>query len=135
MLSTLWEVQKIFADKLEKEDKITVTYVEELSELIHTLCKLHKEVKNEKGNVREVFRFNPKLYYKLLEDIADVEICLKQLEYYIEKHYDYYEAPLILQYIESDKVKHFALTNYDKKTCDELMKKFREESKGKNINK
>lgn len=128
VLSTLWEVQKIFADKLEKEDMITVTYVEELSELIHTLCKLHKEVSN-KGNVHNAFRSNPKLYYKLLNDIADVEICLKQLEYYIKKHDEYYDVPLILQHIEADKIKHFALNHYDEKTFGELMENFDKESK------
>lgn len=131
VLSTLWEVQKIFADKLEKEDKITVTYVEELSELIHTLCKLHKEVSKTNGNVRNVFRSNLKLYYKLLSDIADAEICLKQLEYYIKKHDDYYDVPLILQHIEEDKIKHFALNHYDEKTFDELMENFDKESKNK----
>lgn len=131
VLTTLWEVQKIFADKLEKEDKITVTYVEELSELIHTLCKLHKEVSKKNGNVHNVFRSNPKLYYKLLSDIVDVEICLKQLEYYIKKHDAFYDVPLILHHIEADKIKHFALNNYDEKTFDELMENFDKESKNK----
>ena len=126
MLSTLWEVQKGFTDKLEEDGKVTVTFMEEFSELIYSLCKLEKAIKDY-GGVKQALKDKPQLFHKLLESITDAEICLKQLEYFLGKYEETYEVQSILEIMETDKIKSFALKNYDKKVAVKLIEDFAEE--------
>lgn len=58
------------------ENRMTQT-VEECSELIHVICKCQRVFDQDKTCMADI----AKLKQNITEEIADVEICLKQLKY------------------------------------------------------
>lgn len=132
MLCNLYRVQKLFTKHLDRT--LLLYTIEELSELIHSLCKYEKllrEVEEEATTGQKNRKFTKHhLAYRIIEDMADVEICLKQLEYFLVNQgvvSNLENLNKLLQCYEEEKIQNFALEIYGARKAHKLVGLYKKE--------